>query len=44
LKQAMLEKGINPLLIPSKIITVDSLPKLGSGKTDYVQAKQIASN
>ncbi len=43
LKQAMLEKGINPLLIPAVIITVDSLPKLGSGKTDYVQAKKMAS-
>jgi acyl-[acyl-carrier-protein]-phospholipid O-acyltransferase / long-chain-fatty-acid--[acyl-carrier-protein] ligase len=44
LKQAILEKGVNPLLIPAEIITVDSLPKLGSGKTDYVQAKKIASS
>lgn len=44
LQQAMLAKGINPLLIPSEIMTVQSLPKLGSGKTDYVLAKQIALN
>jgi acyl-[acyl-carrier-protein]-phospholipid O-acyltransferase / long-chain-fatty-acid--[acyl-carrier-protein] ligase len=42
LKQSMLEKGINPLLIPAAIITVETLPKLGSGKTDYVQSRQLA--
>ncbi len=42
LKQDMIKNGVNPLLIPALIITVDTLPKLGSGKTDYVQAKQLA--
>ena len=42
LKQAMLEKGVNPLLIPAELITLEQLPKLGSGKTDYVKARQLA--
>jgi acyl-[acyl-carrier-protein]-phospholipid O-acyltransferase/long-chain-fatty-acid--[acyl-carrier-protein] ligase len=42
LREAMLEKSVNPLLIPSKIIQVETLPKLGTGKTDFVQAKALA--
>jgi len=42
LRDAMLDKSVNPLLIPSKIIQVDTLPKLGSGKTDFTKAKALA--
>ena len=42
LKKVMLEQGCNPLLIPAKIIQVDRLPKLGSGKTDFATTKKVA--
>ena len=42
LRQAMLDKAVNPLLIPAKIIQVEIMPKLGSGKTDFVKAKALA--
>ena len=42
MKKAMLASGCNPLMIPSKCIRVDDIPKLGSGKTDFKQAKSIA--
>lgn len=35
--------GLNPLMIPESWIEVDALPKLGSGKTDFSAAKQMAS-
>ena len=34
--------GIPPLMIPSVAFNVESMPKLGSGKTDFSQAKKIA--
>lgn len=43
-KKGMLEAGCNPLMIPSQCIRVDELPKLGSGKTDFKQAKIIAES
>ena len=42
LRQAMLDAEINPLLIPSKVLQVEVLPKLGSGKTDFASAKELA--
>ena len=42
LKKAMLDGGCNPLMIPKHYIEVEQMPKLGSGKTDFVQAKAIA--
>jgi acyl-[acyl-carrier-protein]-phospholipid O-acyltransferase/long-chain-fatty-acid--[acyl-carrier-protein] ligase len=42
IRNAILEAGGNPLSIPSKCIQVESLPKLGSGKTDFVEAKKLA--
>ncbi|MFL0800205.1 MAG: acyl-[ACP]--phospholipid O-acyltransferase [Agarilytica sp.] len=44
LKAAMLENQYNGLMIPNEIIIVNTLPKLGSGKTDFTQAKTLASN
>lgn len=40
LRQALLEYGCNPLLIPSDVVTLAVLPTLGSGKVDFTQAKQ----
>ncbi len=42
LKQSMLQAGCNPLMIPSHCVLVDAIPKLGSGKTDFTQAKSLA--
>ena len=42
IRSAMLENNSNPLLIPSDLVNVEALPKLGSGKTDFTQAKQLA--
>ncbi|RJG42527.1 acyl-[ACP]--phospholipid O-acyltransferase [Motilimonas pumila] len=42
IKQVLLETGINPLMLPAKWVQVDAVPKLGTGKTDYNQAKELA--
>ncbi|MCR8922535.1 acyl-[ACP]--phospholipid O-acyltransferase [Dasania sp. GY-MA-18] len=42
LKQTLLSQGCQPLMIPSSYIQIDEIPKLGSGKTDYAQAKSLA--
>jgi acyl-[acyl-carrier-protein]-phospholipid O-acyltransferase/long-chain-fatty-acid--[acyl-carrier-protein] ligase len=34
--------GANDLSVPKKIVTLDSLPLLGTGKTDYVTLKKLA--
>jgi len=44
IKSAMIEHGHSPLMTPAQVIIVESLPKLGTGKTDFSQAKHIASN
>lgn len=43
LKSQMLNAGLNPLALPSEWLRLDALPKLGSGKTDFGKAKQIAA-
>ena len=42
IKQLIDASGLNPLMRPSAIIPVEAIPKLGSGKNDFNQAKQIA--
>ena len=42
LKQKLIEQKVNPLMLPDVIINVDRIPKLGSGKTDFSQAKDLA--
>jgi acyl-[acyl-carrier-protein]-phospholipid O-acyltransferase/long-chain-fatty-acid--[acyl-carrier-protein] ligase len=37
-------QGRSPLLIPSRLIRVEKLPALGSGKTDYVTLRQWAES
>ena len=34
--------GLNNLSLPAAYITVDAIPKLGSGKADYATAKEVA--
>jgi acyl-[acyl-carrier-protein]-phospholipid O-acyltransferase/long-chain-fatty-acid--[acyl-carrier-protein] ligase len=36
------QSGLHPLMKPSQLIHVDTIPKLGSGKNDFNRAKQIA--
>lgn len=45
LKKTLLDAGCNPLMIPSEIVQVEEIPKLGSGKTDFKAAKaQLLQN
>ncbi|MDO4436123.1 MAG: acyl-[ACP]--phospholipid O-acyltransferase [Cardiobacteriaceae bacterium] len=41
-KALLQNSGLNPLMMPSQIFTVENIPVLGSGKTDYAGAKQLA--
>jgi acyl-[acyl-carrier-protein]-phospholipid O-acyltransferase/long-chain-fatty-acid--[acyl-carrier-protein] ligase len=41
-RQALLDAGTSPLMIPSEIRPVAQVPKLGSGKTDFAAAKRLA--
>ncbi|MFT7224389.1 MAG: acyl-[acyl-carrier-protein]-phospholipid O-acyltransferase, partial [Cellvibrionaceae bacterium] len=43
IKEVMLVNGCNPLAIPSAVVAVEQLPKLGSGKADFANAKRLAS-
>lgn len=42
LRDRLLERGGNPLTIPARVDRVPAIPKLGSGKTDFVAARRIA--
>lgn len=42
IKEYVLAKGFSALLVPSKIVEIEELPLLGSGKVDYVTLKQWA--
>lgn len=42
LKELINQSGLSPLMRPSELIPVDAIPKLGSGKNDFSQAKKIA--
>jgi len=42
LKLSISESGLNSLMMPSLLISVDAIPKLGSGKSDFNMAKKIA--
>lgn len=41
-RKTLLAANINPLMLPSQIITSTEVPKLGSGKTDFQAAKMLA--
>ena len=42
LKELIDQSDLMPLMRPSELIAVDEIPKLGSGKSDFSRAKQIA--
>lgn len=42
LRQQLLASDINKLMLPAHYLLLDELPRLGSGKKDYVRAKQVA--
>ncbi len=42
IKQTIAASGLNPLMVPSEYLEVDAIPKLGSGKQDFSQAKKLA--
>jgi acyl-[acyl-carrier-protein]-phospholipid O-acyltransferase/long-chain-fatty-acid--[acyl-carrier-protein] ligase len=42
LRKALLDAGCNPLTIPGEFRRVPSIPKLGSGKTDFTAARKLA--
>jgi acyl-[acyl-carrier-protein]-phospholipid O-acyltransferase/long-chain-fatty-acid--[acyl-carrier-protein] ligase len=42
LKKKLINADMNPLMIPSKFINVNAVPKLGSGKTDFSTSKKVA--
>lgn len=43
-KKQLIESGMNPLMIPAEIYTVDAVPKLGSGKTDFATSRKVAQS
>ncbi len=42
LREAFRSHGLSELWIPRRLIGVDKLPLLGTGKTDYVKAREMA--
>ena len=36
------EKGIAEIMVPRTVLKVDSVPVLGTGKTDYVGVQRLA--
>jgi len=42
LRDKMIAAGVAPLMIPSKVICVAEVPKLGSGKTDFSALNKLA--
>ena len=42
LKSHIQQTELNPLMRPAALVAVNEIPKLGSGKSDFRQAKQIA--
>jgi acyl-[acyl-carrier-protein]-phospholipid O-acyltransferase/long-chain-fatty-acid--[acyl-carrier-protein] ligase len=43
-KRDLLAQGCSPLMIPNAFFQVETLPKLGSGKTDFKLAKSMAES
>jgi acyl-[acyl-carrier-protein]-phospholipid O-acyltransferase/long-chain-fatty-acid--[acyl-carrier-protein] ligase len=42
LREKMIAQGVAPMMIPSQVIRVEEVPKLGSGKTDYSALNKLA--
>ncbi len=43
LRDMMLAGGVSPLMVPSRVIKVEEIPKLGSGKTDFSALNELAT-
>lgn len=43
LRQRAIEANLNNLMLPSQFLTVDSIPRLGSGKLDFSALEQLAT-
>jgi len=43
LKEQIDQSDLKPLMRPSRLVAVEGIPKLGSGKNDFSRAKQIAA-
>ena len=41
-RRQLLDSGMNLLMLPAEIYTVETVPKLGSGKTDFATARKVA--
>ena len=42
MREVLLAQGLSPLALPSSYLQVEAVPKLGSGKTDFAGASQLA--
>ncbi|MBR2197639.1 MAG: AMP-binding protein, partial [Fibrobacter sp.] len=42
MKEMLRQIGLPPLMVPGAVVKVESLPKLGSGKSDFQTGKKIA--
>ncbi|MDB4308145.1 AMP-binding protein, partial [Gammaproteobacteria bacterium] len=42
MKELIEQSGLNPLMRPAELVNVEEIPKLGSGKSDFSRAKQLA--
>ncbi|MCP5417647.1 MAG: acyl-[ACP]--phospholipid O-acyltransferase [Chromatiaceae bacterium] len=42
LKSLIERAGLNPLMRPAQLLAVAAIPKLGSGKSDFAQARRLA--
>jgi acyl-[acyl-carrier-protein]-phospholipid O-acyltransferase/long-chain-fatty-acid--[acyl-carrier-protein] ligase len=43
LKALIRKSDLNPLMMPKEYLAVEAIPKLGTGKADFAQAKKIAA-
>jgi acyl-[acyl-carrier-protein]-phospholipid O-acyltransferase/long-chain-fatty-acid--[acyl-carrier-protein] ligase len=41
-RKQLITAKMNPLMLPGKIVPVDAVPKLGSGKTDFSGVRAVA--
>jgi len=44
LRQTLIDSGMNPLMIPTLVQSISEVPKLGSGKTDFSRARELAES
>ena len=42
LRDKMIAAGVAPMMVPGKVICVEEVPKLGSGKTDFSALNKLA--